>query len=147
MEKRLQETAKRHMPKDQRLAHAIAAVISGGAIGGSGEVLLMLYQESLHMPKQQALSLVIVTIIALAAILTGLGLFDQLAQRFGAGVFIPITGFANALASSALEGKSEGLIYGIGMNMFKLAGSVLTYGIVSAYFIGMLRYLFLGGAS
>ena len=135
------------MPKDQRLAHAIAAFISGGAIGGSGEVLLMLYQESLHMPKQQALSLVIVTFIALAAILTGLGLFDQLAQRFGAGVFIPITGFANALASSALEGKSEGLIYGIGMNMFKLAGSVLTYGIVSAYFIGMLRYLFLGGAS
>lgn len=147
MEKRLQETAKRHMPKDQRFAHAIAAFISGGAIGGSGEVLLMLYQESLHMPKQQALSLVIVTFIALAAILTGLGLFDQLAQRFGAGVFIPITGFANALASSALEGKSEGLIYGIGMNMFKLAGSVLTYGIVSAYFIGMLRYLFLGGAS
>ena len=64
MEKRLQETAKRHMPKDQRLSHAIAAFISGGAIGGSGEVVLMLYQESLHMPKQQALSLVIVTFIA-----------------------------------------------------------------------------------
>ena len=122
MEKRLQETAKRHMPKDQRLAHAIAAFISGGAIGGSGEVLLMLYQESLHMPKQQALSLVIVTFIALAAILTGLGLFDQLAQRFGAGVFIPITGFANSVAAPAIEYKKEGQVFGIGCKIFPMQG-------------------------
>ena len=147
MEKRLQETAKRHMPKDQRFSHAIAAFISGGAIGGSGEVLLMLYQESLHMPKQQALSLVIVTFIALAAILTGLGLFDQLAQRFGAGVFIPITGFANGVVASAIEFKKEGFILGLGSELFTIAGPVILYGLITSPLVGVIYYLvtMLGG--
>lgn len=144
MEKRFHETASRHVPKNQRFQHSISAFLCGGVIGLSGEILLNIYKQIFDLPDQQALSVVVVTFIAISAILTGLGLFDQLAQKFGAGVFIPITGFANSLASSALEGKTEGLIFGIGMNMFKLAGSVLTYGIVSAYFLGMIRYL-LGG--
>ena len=84
----------------------------------------------------------VITIILIAAILTGLCVYDKLGQKFGAGMFIPITGFANALTSCALEGKTEGLIYGIGTNMFKLAGSVLTYGISTAYLLGIVRYFF-----
>jgi hypothetical protein len=68
-------------------------------------------------------------------------IFDKIAQKCGAGTFVPISGFANALTSSALECKSEGIIYGIGSNMFKLAGSVITYGIVSAYLLGIVRYV------
>ncbi len=77
-----------------------------------------------------------------ACLLTGLGLYDNIAKNAGAGTFIPITGFANSMASSALDSKSEGLILGIGANMFKLGGTVLTYGIVSAALLGVIRYVF-----
>ena len=68
------------------------------------------------------------------------GIYDKLAQIFGGGLFVPISGFANALASSAMECRSEGFIFGIGSNMFKLAGSVIIYGIVSALIFSTLRY-------
>ena len=67
---------------------------------------------------------------------------NNIAKNAGAGTFIPITGFANSMASSALDSKSEGLILGIGANMFKLGGTVLTYGIVSAALLGVIRYVF-----
>ena len=97
------------------------------------------------MEKDMAISISVVSIVVLSAVLTGLGVFDKLAQYCGAGLFVPISGFANALTSCAMEGKSEGLIFGIGSNMFKLAGSVLTYGICAAVLFGMLRYLVMGG--
>ena len=76
----------------------------------------------------------------MAAFTTGLGVYDKVAKHAGAGLFVPITGFSNALTSSALECKHEGLIYGIGSNMFKLAGSVITYGIVSAILLSLITY-------
>ena len=82
--------------------------------------------------------------IATVILFTGLGLYDVGAQYLGAGLFIPISGFANSLSSSALEAKNEGLIYGIGSNMFKLAGSVLTYGFVTAYILAILTYIIQG---
>ena len=85
----------------------------------------------------------IITIILITCILTGVGVYDKIAKYLGAGIFIPITGFANSMCSSALESKTEGLIFGIGSNMFKLAGSVITYGVVSAYLVSLVRYIFL----
>ena len=85
-------------------------------------------------------------LMLIAALMSGLGRYDGLAQKCGAGMFIPICGFANSLVSSALEGKSEGLVYGIGSGMFRLAGTVLTYGVVSAVIFGAIRYLLFGGA-
>ena len=87
-----------------------------------------------------------VRVMLIAALMSGLGRYDGLAQKCGAGMFIPICGFANSLASSALEGKSEGLVYGIGSGMFRMAGTVLTYGVVSAVIFGAIRYLLFGGA-
>ena len=84
--------------------------------------------------------LTILFFIFMAALLTGMGIYDRLARYAGAGLFIPITGFSNSLSSSALECKREGLIYGIGSNMFKLAGSVITYGIVSAIVFSFITY-------
>ena len=86
--------------------------------------------------------IIIFIYIFLGALLTGLGLFDKLVQIFGAGLFIPITGFSNAVCSEALEYKSEGPIYGIGANMFKLAGSVITYGVVTSITLTLLYALF-----
>lgn len=92
--------------------------------------------------KTDASSLTIITIIGITCLLTGLGVYDKLARYFGAGLFIPITGFANSMCSSALESKTEGLVYGIGSNMFKLSGSVIVYGIVATFIVGVIRYVF-----
>ena len=80
-------------------------------------------------------------VVAITSILTAFGLFDKIGQRAGAGTYIPITGFANSMTSSAIEGKSEGIILGIMSNMFKLAGAVIVAGVVSAFISSSLIYL------
>ena len=85
-----------------------------------------------------------ITIVFITSILTGLGIFDKIGQFSGAGTIVPITGFANSMTSSAIESKSEGLIMGIMMNMFKLAGAVIVAGVCSAFISGLLIYI-IGG--
>ena len=87
----------------------------------------------------------LITFIFITCLLTGLGIFDKLVKRFKMGLIIPITGFAHSMQSSILDYKKEGPIYGFGSNIFKLAGSVILYGIVSAYIFGLIRYLLYGG--
>lgn len=143
-QKQLQDTAKKHAPHQPYVKHACIAFISGGTVGIIGQLIMMGYETLLGADQKTATTMSIVTIILIASILTGIGVYDKIAQRCGAGLFVPITGFANSLTSCALEGKSEGLIYGIGGNMFKLAGSVLTYGIASAFVFGIIRFLLFG---
>lgn len=143
--KQLKDTAKKHVPKQQKGKHAIIAFVSGGIMGAIGQGLLYAYMNMFGLDEKSAMPLVIVTVILVVALATGFGVYDTLAQKCGAGLFIPISGFANSLTSSALEGKSEGPIYGIGSNMFKLAGSVIVYGIVAAFVFGTLRYIMFGG--
>ena len=88
--------------------------------------------------------IMIIIFIFFACLFTSLGFFDKLVTKFKCGLIIPITGFAHSVMSSSLDSKNEGLIYGIGSNMFKLAGSVIIYGIVSAFVFGLVRYL-IGG--
>ena len=87
----------------------------------------------------------IVILIFIASLLTALGVFDTLVSKAKAGLIVPITGFAHASVSSMLDYKKEGLITGIGSNAFKLTGSVILYGVVSAYIFGMIRFIFFGG--
>ena len=87
---------------------------------------------------------VILTLIIIASILTALGIFDVLVTKFKSALIIPITGFAHSMTSAALEYKHEGLVLGIGANIFKLAGTVILYGVVSVYIFGIIR-LVLGG--
>ena len=111
----------------------------GGCIGVTGQLVLAGFMNGMNLSLQQATAPMQMIFIAAASLLTGFGVYDRLGQHAGAGLFIPITGFSNSLSSCALESKSEGLIYGIGSSMFKLAGSVLTYGIVAAYVLGIIR--------
>ena len=145
---RFNDVVKQTEDKKDKLGRALIAFISGGIIALIGQGIYDLYIGVFDVAQKDASSLMLVTIIFITALLTGIGVFDKIAQKAGAGSFIPISGFANALTSSALESKSEGLIYGIGSNMFKLAGSVITYGIVSAYILGIVRYIVyaIGGA-
>lgn len=145
---RFDDIIKKTEDKKDKLGRALIAFVSGGIVAIIGQLFFDLYSIIFEINEKDSLTLMLVTIIFITALLTGLGVFDKIAQKCGAGTFIPISGFSNALTASALESKSEGLIYGIGSNMFKLAGSVITYGIVSAYILGILRYfvLVIGGA-
>lgn len=117
------------------------AFFVGGAICTLGQVLRNLY-ERLGLSGDDAGTAVSVTLIFLSALLTGLGLFDKLAKHAGAGTLVPITGFANAVVSPALEFKSEGMILGLGAKMFVIAGPVIVYGISASIVYGIIIFLF-----
>lgn len=109
----------------------------GGGICTVGQALLGLYQ-SWGLDKDTAGTAVSVTLIAAAALLTGLGWFDQLAKRAGAGTLVPITGFANAMVSPALEFKQEGYVTGVSAKLFTVAGPVLVFGISASVIYGFI---------
>lgn len=115
----------------------IWAFCVGGLICVLGQALGNWYQK-LGMNKEDAGTLVSCSLIFLSALLTGLGLFDNIAKRAGAGTLVPITGFANAMVSPALEFKSEGLVMGTGARLFTVAGPVLVYGICASVVYGII---------
>ena len=134
--KKYNEIAEKNKPQKQVLKHTFNAFIVGGIIGMIGEFFLNFYQKIFSFSEKEA-----TPIMLIAAILTGLGIYDRLGNFAGAGSFIPITGFSNAMTSSALEARSEGLVTGIGANIFKLGGAVITFGIVASFIVGGLRYV------
>lgn len=121
--------------------NALKAFLVGGLISLIGQGFLDLYIKVLKLDKSISNSLMSITLVFIASLLTGLGIFDKIGQFAGAGSFIPITGFSNSLTASALESKSEGLVLGIMMNMFKMAGSVIVAGAISAFIAGSIVYL------
>ena len=118
----------------------LSAFFFGGIIGLIAQGFFEIYMF-FSISENNSLLLTSATIVFLSFLLTCFGVFDKLALIGKCGVIIPISGFANSITSSALEGKSEGLIFGIGSKMFSLVGSVLTYGIVSAIFLGFIYYI------
>ncbi len=116
------------------------AFVVGGGICALGQGLAALYQD-LGAFREEAGTWSSITLIFLAALLTGLGVFDDIAKRAGAGTLVPITGFSNAMASPALEFKSEGLVLGTGAKLFTVAGPVLAYGISASVLYGILLCL------
>ena len=135
----------KHTPQENKTKNALSAFITGGLLGLLGNFLMDLYSYVFHISKVLSSSLMLVTLIFLACLLTGLGVFDKLVEKGKMGLIIPITGFAHSLQSAILDYKKEGPIYGFGSNVFKLAGSVILYGVVSAYIFAMIRYLLFGG--
>lgn len=119
---------------------ALWAFLVGGAICALGQGLSNLYQ-SWGLDRDSAGTAVSVTLILAAALLTGLGIFDNLAKRAGAGTLVPITGFANSMVSPALEFKSEGLITGTAAKLFVVAGPVLVFGISASVVYGLILCL------
>ena len=115
------------------------AFLVGGAICAGGQGLSNLYQ-SWGLDQTQAGTAVSVTLIFLAALLTGLGVFDVIAKHAGAGTLVPITGFANAMVSPALEFKSEGFVTGTAVKLFTVAGPVLVFGISASVIYGLILW-------
>ena len=112
----------------------------GGLICAMGQLIMNGYL-ALDLDKEKAGTAMSMTLVALSALLTGLSLYDDIAKRAGAGTLVPITGFANAIASPAVEFKTEGFILGVGAKMFTIAGPVIVYGVSASVVYGLIYWI------
>lgn len=140
-QKQYQKNIQLYQPKRPILKNGIKAYVVGGIICTIGQGLNHLYMTFFPVTQKEVAGPTLATLILLAALATGFGFYDKLGQFAGAGSLVPVTGFSNAMTSSALEHRSEGLVFGIGANMFKLTGAVIAFGVLSAYLVGLTRLL------
>ena len=146
MEKtRYKELVKKHQPTETRSQNAFIAFVTGGIVGVIGQLLTEFYAGFFEISTKDASTFMLVTLIFLASLFTTLGFFDKWVNFCKCGLIIPITGFVHSMTSAGIEYRKEGPIFGLGSNIFKLAGSVILYGVVSAWFFGMLRLIIMGG--
>ena len=129
-------------PKSPIIKDCIAAFFVGGLICSLGQGLLDLYGKVAGLPEKDAGTLCAITLVFVAAVLTGIGVFDNIARHAGAGTLVPITGFANAVVSPAIDSKSEGMILGVGAKIFTVAGPVLLYGTLAGAVYGAVYWLY-----
>lgn len=138
--KNYKKYAERFAPKSNLVKDCVSAFLIGGIIcvigQGIGDIGKML-----GVNEENVKILIPCSLIVLSCILTGLGLYQKIAKYAGAGTLVPITGFANAISSISIDSKAEGLILGVGANMFKIAGPVIVYGTLTSVVIGIVYYI------
>lgn len=139
--KEYDKLTKRLSPPSPKLKDFIWAYFVGGTICVIGQLFLELY-TNLGLTEKQVKAAVPVTLIFIAALLTGLRLFDKIAKRAGAGTLVPITGFANAVVSPAIEFKTEGFVLGLGVKLFTVAGPVIVYGVIASVIYGVIYWFY-----
>ena len=137
-----QEFAQAREPKRPIILNCIKAFLVGGLICVIGQGIQMFFVTYFHFSQESAGNPTVAVLIILTVLLTGFGVFDHIAQWAGAGTIIPVTGFANTIASAAIEHRSEGYVLGVGGNMFKLAGPVIVYGVFSAFVVSIVIIIF-----
>lgn len=131
--------AKKTKPKLAK--NLVLAFLFGGGICTLGQLIQNMYIQLFNFPPERAGDPTTATVIFLSGLLTTLGVFDKIARHAGAGTAVPVTGFANSVVSAALEFKREGLVLGVGSKMFILAGSVIVFGVVTAFIVGLISAL------
>jgi stage V sporulation protein AC len=138
---------KRLTPNSNYIQGYVRAFWVGGVICTIGQLISMAGKEWLNMTESSAAMLTSVVLIFIGTTLTGLGIYDDIGRYAGAGSIVPITGFANSVASPAIEFRREGFIMGIGAKLFVISGPVLVYGITSSIAVGIIYWLIgrLGG--
>ncbi|MBQ8432930.1 MAG: stage V sporulation protein AC [Clostridia bacterium] len=139
--KTYQKYADARAPRSPMGKNCLNAFWIGGSICLLGQLLHDLYEKLCHMSDEDAGTLVSVSLIFLAVLLTALGVFDKIAKVAGAGTLVPITGFANAVVSPAIDSHAEGLILGVGAKIFTVAGPVLLYGTLAGTAWGILYWI------
>lgn len=142
--KQYQKLVKNTTPKPKRMTHSVLAFLSGGLLGAGCEIIKILLVNYYNVKENDAVSIILLLLIFSACFLTAFFDFDKWVIKFKAGLIVPITGFAHSIQSSALDYKKDGLITGIGSNFFKLAGSVILYGILSAFILTIIKVVFYG---
>ena len=134
------EYVKTKTPNSTLLKNCIKAFLIGGLICTIGEGLMLLF-ANLGLDEETAAMFESVTLIFASALLTGLDIYPKIAKHAGAGTVVPITGFANAVVSPALEAKTEGMVLGIGAKIFTIAGPVILYGTLASWAAGILSWI------
>lgn len=137
-----QEFAQAREPKRPIVLNCIKAFFVGGLICVIGQGIQMFFVTYFHFSQESAGNPTVAVLIILTVLLTGFGVFDHIAQWAGAGTIIPVTGFANTMASAAIDHQSEGYVLGVGGNMFKLAGPVIVFGVFSAFVVSIIIIIF-----
>ena len=133
--KEYEKLVKRLTPKENKIKSALIAFFIGGLVGLFGELIIYILMDFFNLSRIMAYSYLALLLILFGSLSTALGFFDDWVSFAKAGLFLPTTGFAHSVTSSALDYKKDGLITGLGTNIFKLAGSVILYGIISAFFL------------
>jgi stage V sporulation protein AC len=136
-----QSFAKQREPARPVLKNCVRAFFVGGFICLLGQFIQSFFIHFFNFTEKTAGNPTAAVLIFIAVLLTGFGVYDKIAQFAGAGSAVPVTGFANSIASCAIEHRSEGYVLGVGGNMFKLAGSVITFGVVAAFVIALIRWV------
>jgi len=129
-------------PPTQHLKNCFRAFMVGGLICSIGQFLRILFEQVFALSGDELSAAVSIVLIFLGTLLTGLGVYDRIGRHAGAGSIVPITGFANSVASPAIEFKTEGFIYGMAAKMFVVAGPIIVYGVLAGTLVGII-YLFL----
>lgn len=135
------QKAEAFRPKKNIGFNLLKAFLVGGFICAVGQVISNFYITFFDFTEKTAGNPTVATLIFLAVLLTGLGVYDNIGQFAGAGSAVPVTGFANSIAASAIEHRSEGYVLGVAGNMFKLAGSVIVYGVVASFVVALVKKL------
>ena len=134
-----QELVQQIKPKPPVLKNALAAFAVGGFICAFAQAITNVFIQA-GLTQREAGTVIVIIMIFIGSLLTGLGVYNNIGRFAGAGSLIPITGFANAIVSSAMEWKREGYLFGVAAKMFTIAGPVLVYGILSSVVIGIVYY-------
>ena len=135
---------KKKYPKQNKLKNMLIAFVVGGSLGLIGQIFSRLLVILFGMSVKVSYSVVCLITIFLASLFTGLNFFDDWVTKTKCGLIVPTTGFAHSITSCGLEYKKDGMITGLGANFFKLAGSVLLYGIISAFILCIIKVVFYG---
>ena len=135
---------KKYSPKEPRFRNILVSFFVGGLVGLLGEIILYILLHCFALTQVEAGSWLCLIVIGVASLFTGLGFFDTWVSKCKCGLIIPTTGFAHSVTSSALDYKEDGLITGLGSNFFKLAGSVILYGIIAAFIMVIVRVMLYG---
>lgn len=130
---------KKHELKRPVIKNCIKAFFVGGLICAIGQAVTYFYIYFFNFTEQTAGNPTVATMVFFSMLLTGFGIYDHLGQFGGAGSAVPVTGFGNAVISAAIEHRTEGFVLGVGGNMFKLAGSVILFGVFSAFVVALIK--------
>lgn len=137
--KEYKKIVNKNSKKENKLLNVLISFFSGGVIGILGQLFVEFLENKFYMPLSEAYMYLMILLVIIGSILTGTGYFDKIVSFFKCGLIVPTTGFAHTMTSCAMDHVSEGPIKGIGSNIFKMTGSVILYGVVSAFFLALLK--------
>ncbi|PAQ14363.1 stage V sporulation protein AC [Bacillaceae bacterium SAOS 7] len=135
--------SKKHEVKRPLMKNCLRAFFVGGIICTIGQAITYFYIYFFNFTEQTAGNPTVATVVFLSMLLTGFGVYDHLGQYAGAGSAVPVSGFGNAVISAAIEHRTEGFVLGVGGNIFKLAGSVIVFGVFAAFIVAIIKTILL----